>query len=138
MHHGDLVIRTRRPIDRLASRLALPYFCVLPAGIPTPPGGYQDPLPTAGPYYLYTHHQGDLAVLRPNPGYRGPRPQNLDGIIFDLNVDDRTGVTEVHRGHLDYFAGSHVAAGKRLGCRTNPAHLPALDLATLCVAPPNA
>jgi hypothetical protein len=91
-----------------------------------------------GPYYLSIHHGGDLAVLRSNPGYRGQRSQNLDGIIFDLDVDDRIGVTDVRRGHLDYFAGSHVAAGKRLGCRANPAHPPALDLAALCVAPPNA
>ncbi len=39
-----------RPVRDLPARLALPYSCVLPAGTPTPPGGYEDPVPTAGPY----------------------------------------------------------------------------------------
>jgi Bacterial extracellular solute-binding proteins, family 5 Middle len=74
LHHETLQITTRRPVRDLPALLALPYFCVLPAGTPATPGGYQDPLPTAGPYYLAYHEGGNLAVLRPNPGYRGRRP----------------------------------------------------------------
>jgi ABC-type transport system substrate-binding protein len=79
LRHGTLRITTRRPERDLPARLALPYFCVLPAGTPATPGGYQDPLPTAGPYYLASHEGGDLAVLRPNPGYRGRRPAASTG-----------------------------------------------------------
>jgi ABC-type transport system substrate-binding protein len=136
LRRGALVVRTIRPVDDLAARLALPYFCVLPAGIPTPAGGYPDPIPTAGPYYLAAHQGGEVAVLRPNPGYHGPRGQHLDGLILDLNVDDRTGVSDVRRGRLDYFTGDDEATSSRLGCRLTRAHLPGPDLAALCVVPP--
>jgi ABC-type oligopeptide transport system substrate-binding subunit len=114
-----LQITTRGPIRDLPSRLAMPHFCVLPAGTPTPPGGYADPLPTAGPYYLAEHQGGNLAVLRANPDYRGTRPRHLDGIIFDLSVADGVGLARVRGGQLDYFEGSNIAVSSRVGWRAS-------------------
>jgi DNA-binding SARP family transcriptional activator/streptogramin lyase len=133
LRHGTVQITTRRPVRDLPARLALPYFCVLPAGTPTPPGGYQDPLPTAGPYYLAEHHGGILAVVRPNPGYNGPRTRHLDGIIFHMNIADHTGVADVRRGQLDYFDGESVAINPRVSCRAKQPGIPGLDLAALCL-----
>ena len=130
---GALVVRTVRPVPDLPTRLALPYFCVLPAGIPAPPGGFSDRLPTAGPYYVSA--RGGTTVLRPNPGYRGPRPRHLDGIVFNLNVDDDLGVREVREGRLDLFAGSASTIAPRVGCRTHRPGVPGLDIGALCLRP---
>jgi len=133
VHGSDLVIRTRRRVNDLAARLALPYFCVLPAGCPAPPGGYLEPMPTAGPYYLAAHFGGTIAVLRRNPGYHGSRPQHLDALVFHI-VDERRGIDYVRRGRLDYFAGSHTAISGRVGCRATRPPVPGLNVAALCLA----
>jgi DNA-binding SARP family transcriptional activator/streptogramin lyase len=133
IRRGALQITTRRPVPDLPARLSKPYFCVLPAGTPTPPGGYQDPLPTAGPYYVAEHEGGYFAVLRPNPNYKGPRDPRLDGIIYHTNVPDDTGVTEVHRGQLDYYGGETVAVNPRVSCRLHQHGIPGLDLAAVCL-----
>jgi DNA-binding SARP family transcriptional activator/streptogramin lyase len=135
LHNGALVIRTLLPVDDLSARLALPYFCVLPAGIPSPPGGYIDPLPTAGPYYLASHQGAGVAVLRRNPGYLGPRPQHLDAIIFEMNIGDPIGIADVSSGRLDYYFGKRVTVAKRVGCRITGQRAPGLDLAALCLVP---
>jgi DNA-binding SARP family transcriptional activator/streptogramin lyase len=130
---GALVITTRRPVRDLPARLALPYFCVLPAGTPTPLGGYEDPLPTAGPYYLAEHEGGVLAVVRPNPGYSGTRPGRLDGIVFRIDIGERAAITRVRHGQLDYFTGRSTAVSGRVGCRTKLPGIPGLDLAAICI-----
>ncbi len=133
LHHGALQITTHHPVRDLPARLGLPYFCVLPAGTPATPGGYQDALPTAGPYYLAYHEGGSLAVLRPNPGYRGQRRPRLDGIIFHMNIPSRAGLAQVNHGQLDYFDGGSVAISPRVGCRVNLPRVPGIDLAALCL-----
>ncbi len=133
VRQGALEITTRRPVRDLPARLALPYFCVLPAGTPAPLGGYQDPLPTAGPYYLAEHEGGVLAVLRPNPHYRGARPRRLDGIVFHINVAERVAIARVRGGQLDYFGGASTAISPRVSCRSKLPGVPGLDLAALCL-----
>ena len=133
VRHGALVITTRRPVRDLPARLALPYFCVLPAGTPTALGGYEDPLPTAGPYYLAEHEGGVLAVVRPNPNYSGTRPGRLDGIVFQIDIGERAAITRVRHGQLDYFTGRSTAVSGRVGCRTKLPGIPGLDLAAICI-----
>jgi ABC-type transport system substrate-binding protein len=139
LHHGTLQITTRRPVRDLPARLALPYFCVLPAGTPAPPSGYDEPLPTAGPYYLAEHSGGSLALLQPNPGYRGTRPRHLSAIVFRINVARRRGVAGVRNGQLDFYDASTsavlrpVTIGPRVGCRSQLVGVPGLDLAALCL-----
>ena len=124
---------THRPVRDLPARLAPPYFCILPAGTPTPRGGYQDPLPTAGPYYLAEHEGGVLAVVRPNPGYTGTRPRHLGAIVFHIDIGARSAITQVRRGQLDYFVGTSAALSRRVRCRTELPGVPGLDLAAACV-----
>jgi len=71
LNHGALQIRTRRPMRNLARLLALPYFCVLPAGIPTPPGGYQDPVPTAAPITSPCTKAASWRYYGPTPATEG-------------------------------------------------------------------
>jgi ABC-type oligopeptide transport system substrate-binding subunit len=126
----DLIVVLRRPAANLARRLALPEFCVLPAGTPAPPGGDDEPLPTAGPYYLAAHQGGVIAVLRRNPGYRGPRPRQLDAVVVHMDIGRRRGRDAVRRGSLDIYED---AVGPRVGCRQRLAGVPGPDLAALCV-----
>jgi DNA-binding SARP family transcriptional activator/streptogramin lyase len=133
VRQGALVITTRRPARDLPARLALPYFCVLPAGTPTPQGGYQEPLPTAGPYYLAEHDGGVQAVVRPNPNYRGTRPRRLDAIVFHIDIAEQSAIAQVHRGQLDYFVGRSTAMSRRIRCQTKLPGVPGLDLAAACL-----
>jgi peptide/nickel transport system substrate-binding protein len=133
VRRGALVVTTRRPMRDLPARLSLPYSCVLPAGAPTPRGGYQDPLPTAGPYYLAEHEGGVLAVVRRNPNYSGTRPRRLDGIIFHIGIAAPTASARMRRGQLDYFGGRSTIVSRRVRCRHKLPGVPGLDLAALCV-----
>lgn len=135
IRHGAIEITTQRPVTGLPARLTEPYFCVLPAGTPALSGGYGDPLPTAGPYYIAEHEGGSLAVLQPNPNYKGPRRPRLDGIIFQMNVPDDTGIAEVRHGQLDYYGGRSVEVNPRVGCRVHQHDIPGLDVAALCLRP---
>jgi ABC-type transport system substrate-binding protein len=133
VRQGALVITTRRPVRDLPARLTLPYFCVLPAGTPTPQGGYEEPLPTAGPYYLAEHEGGVQAVVRPNPNYGGTRPQRLDAIVFHIDIAERSAIAQVRRGQLDYFVGRSTAVSRRIRCQTKLPGVPGLDLAAACL-----
>ena len=98
--HGDtLVIRLVRPTPDLPRLLALPWFCAVPAGLPTV--GLPYPIPTAGPYYLAAR-SADVVVLKPNPNYHGPRPHRLDAIVYRFNVDVAHAVAAVAKGTVDY------------------------------------
>ena len=129
-----VVIRTTRPVHDLPTRLALPYFCILPAGMPAPPGGMPDRLPAAGPYYVSA--RGNTTVLRRNPGYRGPRPRRLDGIVFSLSVDGQDGGRRVSNGSLDLLAGSQLRVAGRVGCRITRPGVEGLDIGSLCLRSP--
>ena len=135
VRQGALVITTRRPVRDLPARVALPYFCILPAGTPTPQGGYEEPLPTAGPYYLAEHDGGVQAVVRSNPNYRGTRPRRLDAIVFHIDIAERSAVAQVRRGQLDYFVGRTTAVSRRVRCQTQLPGVPGLDLAAACLRP---
>ena len=67
-----LTIRLNRPVANLDARLAAPYFCALPKDTPAVPTGLQDPIPSAGPYYVAGGSGGAFVVLRRNPYYPLP------------------------------------------------------------------
>ena len=90
-----------------------------------------DKLPTAGPYYVSA--RGNTTVLRRNPGYSGPRPQRLDGIVFSLSVDGQDGGRRVRNGSLDLLAGGQLRVAGRVGCRTTRPGIEGLDIGTLCL-----
>ena len=109
--HGDtLVIRLVRPTPDLPRLLALPWFCGVPAGLPTV--GLPYPIPTAGPYYL-AERSADVVVLKPNPNYHGPRPHRLDAIVYRYNVAVADAVAAVARGEVDYVEENDPALAPR-------------------------
>lgn len=99
---GDAVtVRLARDVPDLLDRLALPYFCVLPAGTAIDRRGALIP-PTAGPYYISAWVPRRVLVLRPNPGYRGPRKAVSRRIVFTFGAYPSQVPLQVERGESDY------------------------------------
>jgi peptide/nickel transport system substrate-binding protein len=101
---GDkrLEIRLARPAGDFLARLATPFMCAVPPQTPVVP--QLTPIPSAGPYYISGYTQGSRLVLSRNPNYDGPRPANLDQILYQLNVDPTTSLNQVESGTADYAA----------------------------------
>ena len=74
-----------------------------------------------------------MAVVKPNPNYTGPRPRQLDGIVFHIDVGERAAIAQVQRGRLDYFVGRRAVVSRRVHCRAKLPGVPGLDLADACV-----
>ncbi len=102
---GDrrLEIRLTRPAGDFLARLAMPFGCAVPPDTPSTPSA--TPLPSAGPYYISGYTPGSRLVLTRNPNYDGPRPANLDQILYQLNVDNQTTLQQIEDGTADYAAG---------------------------------
>ena len=58
-----------------------------------------EPIPSAGPYYLSINDW--YTIMRRNPNYHGPRPQRLDALVWDIHVDTGTAASRVIKGTLD-------------------------------------
>ena len=124
---GDrLSITLVRPAPDFPSRISAGFFTAVPLGTPIHRHGVEQPIPSAGPYYVSSHIVATQIVLRPNPNYRGPRPQNLDGIVIAINVPEATGVARVERGDADHVFSEKIplppdfAPGGRLDRRFGP------------------
>ncbi|MEP6893653.1 MAG: ABC transporter substrate-binding protein, partial [Gaiellaceae bacterium] len=106
---GDtLVIRLVKPASDLPERLALPFFCAVPANLPTVPHGLPYPIPSAGPYYL-ADRSSDVFVLKQNPNYHGPRVRRLDAIVYRTGIDSGTATNQLAHGSVDYIAATDDA-----------------------------
>jgi DNA-binding SARP family transcriptional activator/streptogramin lyase len=127
-----LTIRLERPLADLDARLAAPYFCVVPKDTPAAPTGLQDPIPSAGPYYIAGSSGGAFTVLRLNPQYPEPSRDRFGAFVYDFNVDGRRGLDMIRHGRADYaaFYGGHdgstlpaelgAASGIRFRVSTRP------------------
>jgi ABC-type transport system substrate-binding protein len=99
-----LSITLVRPAPDFPERIALSYFCPVPTGTPIVANGLQDPIPSAGPYYLSGDLGGAVAVLRRNPNYRGSRPRRLAAIVYREQPQAGEAVAAIEAGHADYVA----------------------------------
>jgi peptide/nickel transport system substrate-binding protein len=99
---GDtLTLRLTRAAPDLLARLAMPFFCVVPAGTPIVASGL-DTIPSAGPYYVASRTSAVSVTLERNPYYSGPRPQHVDEIDFEVFQDGYTSTREIETGQADY------------------------------------
>ena len=99
---GDtLTIRLERPAPDLLARLAMPFFCVVPAGTPIVGRGI-DTIPSAGPYYVASRERGLSVTLKRNPYYSGARPNHVDEIDFRAFQGGAFSVHEIANGEADY------------------------------------
>jgi DNA-binding SARP family transcriptional activator len=102
---GDrLTIRLRRPVADLDARLASLYFCAVPRDTPVVPTGLQDPIPSAGPYYIAGVSGGAFIVLRRNPHYPAPNRAGFDAFVYEFNVEQRRALDLLRHGRADYAA----------------------------------
>jgi oligopeptide transport system substrate-binding protein len=99
-----LQIRTTRPLADLVSRLTTPFFC--PIATNTPPEEIDDPL-GSGPYYVASRVPNRQVVLKRNPYYRGPRPANVDQVVWAITGREACKVA-VEQDALDYCAGAGI------------------------------
>ena len=109
---GDtFTIELMEPSGDFLQRLAVPLFCPVPIGTPLLPGGVGAyagyphraalSVPSAGPYYIADHLDGEYAILKRNPNYDGPRPGAFDTIALREGVDSNLAVGLVERGSWD-------------------------------------
>jgi DNA-binding SARP family transcriptional activator/ABC-type transport system substrate-binding protein len=100
-----LSITLEKPTEDLLSRIAVPAFCAVPIGTPIVPNGLpEEPIPSAGPYYLTAHLGGNHALLRRNPNYGGTRPHRFEAILYTMAGPTPAAVDRVERGTVDYVA----------------------------------
>ena len=102
---GDtLTIHLTAPAGDFPARLSLPFFAAVPIGTPIVSGGVQQPIPSAGPYYITEAFLDERLVLERNPNYHGPRPHNLQRIVYDLNNSTHRTLSQINSGAADYTA----------------------------------
>jgi ABC-type oligopeptide transport system substrate-binding subunit len=111
-HEDQLSITLTRPSPDFLERLALPFFCPVPLGTPTVPGGAnrgRDPdygMPSAGPYYVADWNNDKYVILKRNPNYHGPRPHRLDAIALREGVDAALAVDRIRHHGWDGIVSS--------------------------------
>ena len=109
---STLVLETVKPVPDLVERLALPFFSAMPIGTPIADIDPQrHPIPTAGPYYISYQNIGWQTVVRRNPNYRGPRPHNLDAVVYVAGIDTGPAAAQIVEGKLDYLAEQYPDYG---------------------------
>ena len=91
------------PSPDFLQRISLPFFSPVPPGTPAITGGVsaEAALPSPGPYYIAGRVNGEWAILKRNPNYRGPRPGPLDALALREGLDPEQAVSRVQRGEFD-------------------------------------
>ena len=117
---GDhLIVRLTHPAPDFLARVAMPFFCALPAGTPHDPNGVLTPA-SAGPYYVASRTPNKAIVLQRNPYYKGTRPHNAEQITYTIGNSLDATYLRVQQGATDYAAGgipptANAEAAKKYG-----------------------
>ena len=80
----------------------MPYFCPVPTREPVVPGGLTGAIPSLGPYYMSSLESNRTVLLR-NPNYTGPRPRNVERIVYTVGNPTPTAVAQLAAGEVDYL-----------------------------------
>jgi peptide/nickel transport system substrate-binding protein len=103
---GDmLTVRLTQPAPDFVARMAMSFFCAVPAGLPAVPQGFT-PIPSAGPYYVESATRHGSVDLAQNPYYGGSRPRHLDEITIALDTNQASSILDIEAGARDYEGGS--------------------------------
>ncbi len=116
---NHLLITMTHAAPDLLARLAMPFFCAVPASLPHDPNGVDTP-PSAGPYYVSSRVANKSIVLKRNPYYKGKRPHNADQIVYTVGNSLDATYLRVQQGATDYAAGgippaSYAEAAQKYG-----------------------
>ncbi len=106
---NTLTIRLTAPAPDLPSRIAQPFFCVVPSDTPISPGG-ERVIPSAGPYYVESYTPGQGVVLARNPNYHGNRPHRSARIELTVGIPPTRAIAQVENGTADYAVDGEIDA----------------------------
>lgn len=104
-----LIVTLARPAPDFVDRMAMPFFCAIPANLPHDPAGVLAP-PSAGPYYISERVPNRSVTLERNPNYHGKRPHAVSRIVYDIGNSPAATYLRVQQGSSDYAAGGIPAA----------------------------
>jgi ABC-type oligopeptide transport system substrate-binding subunit len=96
-----LQIRTTRPVNDLAARLTMPFFCPIPADLASDTNELDTP-PGSGPYFIATRVRDKVIVLERNRWYTGPRPANVDRVDWEIGQQPEECRLATERDEVDY------------------------------------
>ncbi|MDX6450296.1 MAG: peptide/nickel transport system substrate-binding protein [Gaiellaceae bacterium] len=113
-----IVTLTKASPDFLA-RVAMPFFCAIPANLPRDSNGVLTP-PAAGPYYVASRTPNKSILLKTNPYYKGKRPHNAAQINYTIGNSLEATYLRVLQGSTDYASGgippaSYAEAAQKFG-----------------------
>jgi oligopeptide transport system substrate-binding protein len=115
-----LQIRMARRAPDLLARLAMPFFCGIPANMPVNPDGVQAPVVGSGPYFIKEWTTNRRIVLARNRFYKGPAPHNVNGFVIDIGLPLETIKLNIDRGATDTGdipPSAHADLGRRYGVK---------------------
>jgi ABC-type oligopeptide transport system substrate-binding subunit len=101
---SHLIITLTHAAPDLLARLAMPFFCALPANTPHDPNGVSTPA-AAGPYYIASRVPNKSITLKLNPYYKGKRPHNATQIVYTIGNSLDATYLRTQNGQTDYAAG---------------------------------
>ena len=105
----QLIITLKKAAPDFLARVAMPFFCAIPANLPHDPNGVETP-PGAGPYYIAERTPSKSILLKKNPYYKGKRPHNLAQIAYTIGNSLEAIRLRVESGQSDYAAAGVPAA----------------------------
>ena len=114
-----LVITLTRAAPDFLARVAMPFFCAVPASTPHDPNGVLTPA-AAGPYYIASRTPNKSILLKRNPYYKGKRPHNASQIAYTIGNSLDATYLRVQQGSTDYASGgippaSYAEAAQKYG-----------------------
>jgi oligopeptide transport system substrate-binding protein len=115
-----LQIRMTQRAPDLLARLAMPFFCGMPANLPVNSDGISAPVVGSGPYFIREWTKNRRIVLARNRFYRGPAPRNVNGFEIDIGLPLETIKLNIDRGTTDTGdipPAAHAELGRRYGVR---------------------
>jgi peptide/nickel transport system substrate-binding protein len=122
---NTLKIRLSKPGPDILSRMAMLFFCPVPA--PGQKGALAitsqgvNTFPGSGPYYVAARTPNGPILIKRNTHYKGPRPHNANVIsVVAVNTNPDTSFNQVQHGEVNYDMGGlpptvHAGLAKKYG-----------------------
>ena len=116
---SHLIINLTHAAPDFLARMAMPFFCAVPANTPHDPNGVLAPA-GAGPYYIAEHVPNQSITIKRNPYYKGKRPHNVNEIHYNIGNSLDAIYLRVQQGASDYAAqgippASYAEAAQKYG-----------------------
>jgi ABC-type oligopeptide transport system substrate-binding subunit len=116
---SHLIVTLTKAAPDFLARVAMPFFCAIPANTPHDPNGVLT-LPAAGPYYVAAREPNKSILLKANPYYKGKRPHNVSQINYTIGNSLDATYLRVLQGSTDYASGgippaSYAEAAQKFG-----------------------